>query len=300
MCFMKLPLSLSCLMWSLHCKKCIIQIYFATAALDYTILYLFLRQKQTRWTCFSWYKNRQKALGGCFYYRKCIWQRPLTPYNLQGSSIKLLEGAESKWDNKHVIYFYRVSEDAAYWARGRDEGEEERSNKEGDLYGGGSPLSHVIPMGADRSPQVIFPHREDAAAAAPSTSADNGPLPSFFCLTPTCITTHSHTALFGVKRLQQTLLNVIQRGSRDDLQTLWKAVIFYNNCNLKAKTRSLHAAHTHRHMMEVTAVLLPINGRQGKQERTWQDICPNFQEWMNLDRNIAPLVQSITVNRCTT
>lgn len=50
---------------------------------------------------------------------------------------------EKQLDNKRDLFLYQ-SEDAAYWARGRDEGEEEKSNKEGDLYGGSSLLSHVI------------------------------------------------------------------------------------------------------------------------------------------------------------
>lgn len=52
---------------------------------------------------------------------------------------------ETQLDNKHVIYFYLSLKNSAYWARGRDEGEEEKSNKAADLYGGSSLLSHVIP-----------------------------------------------------------------------------------------------------------------------------------------------------------
>lgn len=89
----------------------------------------------------------------CFYYKKDIWYRPLTPNNLdsKGTSSKYCfrERRASESDNKHVIYFDLIRrtlhiEQAGEEGEGREE-EEEKSNKEGDLYGGGSLLSHVIP-----------------------------------------------------------------------------------------------------------------------------------------------------------
>lgn len=65
--------------------------------------------------------------------------------------------------NKYVIYFYFIRRPLHIEQAGRDEGEEENSNKGGDLYGGGSPLSHVILWELAGGPQVIFPHSEEAA-----------------------------------------------------------------------------------------------------------------------------------------
>lgn len=62
-----------------------------------------------------------------------------------------------------MIYFYFIRRPLHIEQAGRDEGEEEKSNKGGDLYGGGSPLSHVILWELAGGPQVIFPHSEEAA-----------------------------------------------------------------------------------------------------------------------------------------
>lgn len=55
----------------------------------------------------------------------------------------------------------------------------EISNKGEDLYGGGSPVSHVIQWELAGGPQVIFPHSQPA----PAPRRRQWPLPSFFCLT---------------------------------------------------------------------------------------------------------------------
>ena len=155
--------------------------------------------------------------------KKYICNRPLAPNNLHGKMHKHKttrgwrgERLGHSQDNKRVIYFYLIRRTLHIEQAGRDEGEAETSNKEGDLYGGGSPLSHVILWelaGALRSYFLTEKRQQIHPSTSPQTMAPALP----FCLTPVYYHTLrfcTHSTLFCFSR---RCLMFIQKGSRDDL-----------------------------------------------------------------------------------
>lgn len=117
-----------------------------------------------------------------------------------------------------------------------------KSNKGGDLCGGGSPLSHVILWELAGGPQVIFPHCKNEAIPPLHLCWDNGPCPPFLfdlCVLPhTCTHTQEHilhTFHIVCPALQNAWFNVICKDSRNNMQPL--------RCNSLPKWLHLRTKH---------------------------------------------------------
>lgn len=155
----------------------------------------------------------------CFYYKKYIWNRPLTPNNLHSRGTKLHEGKESKQpDNKHVIYFYLMWRTLHIEQVGEMRERKKRAIKT-EIYMEVALFCHTWSYGSWQEPSGHISSRWRGSRSAPPPRLRQWPLPSFYAW-PLCITTHSHSAHIPrclAKRLQQTSLNVIQRGSGNDL-----------------------------------------------------------------------------------
>lgn len=118
------------------------------------------------------FRKRQAGVGGGYIPPVFITNSPVgntsyTHYSTKYASNYTTMSVEPS--NKCVIDFYLIQKPMQ-----RDEGEQ-MSNKGEDLYGGGSPVSHVIQWELAGGPQVIFPPSQPA----PVPRLRQWPLPSF-------------------------------------------------------------------------------------------------------------------------
>lgn len=140
------------------------------------------------------YSKRELSFKGCFY------NRPVTLYNLQSKAPNYTWGRGGGVRQRQTINMWFIF--ISFWGRcilskrerwrgGR------KSNKDGDLYGGGSLLSHVIPQEPAGALRSYF-HTVRRQPDRPSTSAQTmAPLPPFsawpLCVQPCIHVLHSLT-----------------------------------------------------------------------------------------------------------
>lgn len=154
----------------------------------------------------------------------------------------------------------------------------ERSNKDGDLCGGGSLLSHVISQELAGALGSYF-LTVKKQLSAPPPQLRQWPLPSFFLLDPYVLPhtpiLHTFSVVFWKGFSTQRLI-LFRKAT--GIYGLWKAIFFSNDCTWGQKQdQHTHTQETHKPSYDVgDSCVTAYKWARVKQERTWQDICPQF------------------------